>query len=149
MKDGLALRPCSLNTANEFVEAHHRRLGAVVGHKFSIAAQKDDVLVGVVIVGRPNARSLDHGLTLEVTRLCTDGTRNACSFLYAAAWRAVRALGYQRLGTYIAKDESGVSLRAVGWRVVGETTARSWNTPTRPRNDNHPIEPRLRFEAGA
>ena len=68
--------------------------------------------MGVVIVGRPVSRYLDDGWTLEVNRLCTDGSRNACSMLYGAAWRAARAMGYKRLITYILESECGASKRA-------------------------------------
>jgi hypothetical protein len=135
-----------LEGANEFVSRHHRHHGEVVGHKFSIGAALGSTLVGVVIVGRPVARRLDDGLTLEVTRLCSDGTHNACSFLYGAAARAAFALGFARIGTYIRKDEPGASPRAAGWRMVGETPGRSWSVPSRPRKDKTDLIPRLRFE---
>jgi len=128
--------PVTLAEANEFVRRHHRH---VVGHKFSIGAVLGDDVVGVVIVGRPVARHRDDGLTLEVTRLCTDGTRNACSFLYGAAARATFALGYKRIGTYIMPAEGGASLRAANWRMIGETPGRSWSVPSRPRVDTHPL----------
>lgn len=139
--------PIDLEGANEFVLRHHRHHGEVVGHKFSIAAVMNDSIVGVVIVGRPVSRHLDDGLTLEVTRLCTDGTKNACSFLYGAAARAAFALGFKRIGTYIRSDETGASLTASGWRLVGETPGRSWSVPSRPRKDKTDLIPRLRFEA--
>jgi hypothetical protein len=110
---------------------------------------ESDRLVGVVIVGRPVSRHRDDGVTLEVTRLCTDGTRNACSFLYGAAARAAFALGYSRIGTYILKSEPGTTLKAAGWKLIGETPGRSWSVPSRPRDDKHPIEPKLLFEAAA
>lgn len=137
----------TLEEANAFVAEYHRHHMAVVGHKYSIGAALGEKIVGVVIVGRPVSRRLDDGVTLEVTRLCTDGTRNACSFLYGAAARAAFALGYQRIGTYILKSEPGTSLKAAGWRLIGETPGRSWSVPSRPRVDTHPLEPRLRFEA--
>lgn len=139
--------PITLDEANTFVARHHRHHKPVVGHKFSIGAVKADEIVGVVIVGRPVSRIRDDGLTLEVTRLCTDGTRNACSFLYGAAARAAFALGYQRIGTYILKSEPGSSVKAAGWKLIGETPGRSWSVPSRPRVDTHPLEPRLLFEA--
>ena len=145
-KKVLTAMPISLVEANTFVSLHHRHHHAVVGHKFSIGAALGDNVVGVVIVGRPVARGLDDGLTLEVVRLATDGTRNACSFLYGAAARATFALGYRRLGTYILASESGVSLKAAGWHLVGEVKGRSWNTSSRPRVDKHPIQGKLRFE---
>ncbi len=106
-------------------------------HKFSIGLADDrDVLVGVAVIGRPVAR-LDDGLTLEVTRVATDGTRNSCSKLYAAAWTAAKALGYRRLVTYTANDEPGSSLRAAGWTVVAERRpAPGWSRPSRPRTDH-------------
>lgn len=99
------------------------------------------------LVGRPVARRRDDGRTLEVTRLCTDGSKNVCSFLYGAAARAAFALGYSRIGTYILKREPGTSLAAAGWKLIGETPGRSWSVPSRPRDDKHPIEPKLLFEA--
>jgi hypothetical protein len=92
-------------------------------------------LRGVAIVGRPVARKLDNGWTLEVNRVCTDGARNACSMLYGAAWRAAKALGFRRLITYTLPEEGGASLRATGWRLLGERGGGNWNVPTRPRID--------------
>lgn len=136
----------TLNEANDFVQLFHRHHGKVVGHKFSIGAGKDGVLVGVAIVGRPVARGRDDGFTLEVTRLCTNGTKNACSFLYGAAARAAFALGYLRIGTYILASENGATLNASGWRMIGEVKGRTWNCPTRPRIDKHPTQAKLLFE---
>ena len=91
----LRLRPISLRDANEYVRQHHRHHKPVAGHKFSIGCEADDELVGVIIAGRPVSRYLDDGFTLEVTRLCTNGAKNACSFLYGAAARAAAAMGYK------------------------------------------------------
>lgn len=135
----LATVPITLEEANEFVRRHHRHHKPVVGHKFSIGAALGDEIVGVAIVGRPVSRHRDDGVTLEVTRLCTDGTRNACSFLYGAAWRAARALGFKRIGTYTTPEEGGASLRAAGWLLIAETPGRSWSVPSRPRVDTHPL----------
>jgi hypothetical protein len=138
-----------LEGANEFVERHHRHHKPVVGHKFSIGASLGDDLVGVVIVGRPVSRHRDDGQTLEVTRLCTIGTKDACSFLYGAAARAAFALGYTRIGTYIRADEPGASLKAAGWRLIASTPGRSWSVPSRPRKDKTDLIPRLLFEKEA
>ena len=138
--------PIDLEAANEFVMRHHRHHGKVVGHKFSIGAAIGDKICGVAIIGRPVSRFRDDGQTLEVTRLCTDGTKNACSFLYGASARAAFALGYSRIGTYIRKDEPGASLTAAGWRLIGETPGRSWSVPSRPRKDKTDLIPRLLFE---
>jgi hypothetical protein len=136
-----------LDQANAFVASHHRHHKPVIGHKFSIGAHDGDALRGVAIVGRPVARHRDDGLTLEVTRLCSDGTRNVCSMLYSASWRAARALGYERLGTYILASEDGTSLKAAGWRVVHAVKGRSWDTPSRRRTDQHPTEDKTLWEA--
>jgi len=145
----LSACPLTLVEANTFVAEHHRHHKPVVGHKFSIGATAGNAIVGVVIVGRPVSRHRDDGLTLEVTRLCTDGTRNACSFLYGTAARAAFALGYQRIGTYILASEPGTSLSAAGWRLIGETPGGSWSVPSRPRVDTHPLAPKLLFERTA
>lgn len=123
----LRLIPISLKDANAFVEKYHRHHKPVVGHKFSVACADDSGdVVGVAIVGRPVSRYLDDGLTLEVNRLCTDGTRNACSMLYSAAWRAAKAMGYQRIVTYILDTEDGGSLRAAGWHCDGSAGGPNW-----------------------
>lgn len=145
----LRLAPIKLAEANAFVAERHRHHGKVVGHKFSLAAYAEHGLAGVAIIGRPVSRHRDDGATLEVTRLCTDGTRNACSFLYGAAARAAFALGYRRIGTYILASENGASLRASNWRLIGETPGRSWSVPSRPRDDAHPIGKKLLFELEA
>jgi hypothetical protein len=152
----LELAPLTLREANAYVERHHRYVERhhrhsvpVAGAKFALAAALAGEVVGVAIVGRPVARGLDDGWTLEVLRVCTRGARNACSFLYGRAWRAARALGYRRLVTYTRADELGTSLTAAGWRVVGEVTARSWDTPSRPRVDRDERQDRLRWEPAA
>ncbi len=108
----LTLIPVSLAQANEFVRQHHRHHKPVAGHKFSIGCAENGRLCAVAIVGRPVSRYLDDGFTLEVNRLCSDGTKNACSILYAAAARAARAMGYHKIITYTLDTESGASLRA-------------------------------------
>ncbi|ARC90355.1 XF1762 family protein [Rhodovulum sp. MB263] len=133
MPEKLRSIPLTLSDANAFVAHHHRHHPPVVGHKFSIGATISGELVGIVIVGRPVARHRDDGVTLEVTRLCTGGTRNACSFLYGRASRAAFALGYRRIGTYTLPDEGGASLRAAGWHLIGEAGGGEWSTPSRLR----------------
>jgi hypothetical protein len=145
----LQLAPIEFKYAADFVRVHHRHHTPPVGHKFSIAAMDAGELVGVVIVGRPVARCRDDGKTLEVTRLCTIGSKNACSFLYGAAARASFALGYSRIGTYILKREPGTSLAAAGWKCIAETPGRSWSAPSRSRDDKHPLEPKLLWEKAA
>jgi hypothetical protein len=142
------LTTVTLDRANEFVSALHRHHRPVVGHKFSLGCiDADNVLRGVAIVGRPVARARDDGQTLEVTRLCTDGFRNACSFLYGACRRACFALGYDRIGTYTLPNEGGISLRAAGWKLIGDRGGGSWSCPSRLREDNHPTGVKWLWEA--
>lgn len=145
----MELRPCTLQEANDFVSALHRHHQPVRGHKFSLAAWKDGAMVGVAIIGRPVSRIRQDGVTLEVTRLCTNGQRNACSFLYAASARAAFALGYQRIGTYALPDEGGASLRGTGWKLIGKRGGGTWNTPSRPRADKAPTSSKHLWEAYA
>jgi hypothetical protein len=107
-------------------------------------------IVGVCIVGRPVARALDDGWTAEVLRIASDGSRNVCSLLYGAAWRAVRAVGYQRIITYTLESEGGASLRASGWERVADLPARrGWDAPSRPRNnDTYLSADRVRWQKG-
>ena len=123
----LEIVPTTLAEANAFVAEHHRHHGRVVGHLFSIAVSEAEKVCGVAIIGRPVARHLDDTFTVEVTRVATDGTRNAASKLYGAAQRAAFALGYRKVITYTLASEPGTSLRAVGWKVVGEVKGRSWS----------------------
>jgi hypothetical protein len=134
----LQIQPIDYAEACAFIAAYHRHHLPPQGWKFGIAVNDGERVVGVVTVGRPVARLLDNGMTLEVTRLCTDGTKNACSMLYAASWRAARALGYRRLITYILESETGTSLKASGWRLVGECGGGTWDRPNRVRVDRHP-----------
>ena len=132
----LSLHPITLREARAFIEAHHRHSRPPVGWKFGVAVRADGAVVGVATAGRPVARKQDDGLTLEVNRACTDGSRNANSMLYGAVWRAAKALGYLRCITYTQHDESGASLRAAGWRRVKDLPPnKGWSVPTRPRQD--------------
>lgn len=130
----LMLQPMTFAEAAAFVDRFHRHHRAPVGYKFCMGVSKGDEVVGVAIVGRPVARGLDDGWTLEVTRVCvTEGHKNAASMLYGACWRAARALGYKRLITYTLASESGTSLVAAGWTRRYQVAGRSWSCPSRPR----------------
>lgn len=145
----LLLSPMTLREARAYVDRLHRHHRAPQGGLFAIGAAEGAEVVGVVIVGMPVARHNADGWTAEVTRLCTDGSRNACSLLYGAAWRAARAMGYRRLITYTLATEPGTSLRAAGWRVVGEVKPQNWSRPSRPRVDLRPLEEKFRWEVSA
>jgi hypothetical protein len=143
----LTLVPMTLREARVYVDAIHRHHRAPQGGLFAIGASDGAAIVGVVIIGRPVARGLgSDDFTAEVTRLASDGSRNVCSLLYAAAWRACRAMGYRRLVTYTLATEPGTSLRAVGFADVARVTGHSWDRPSRPRVDTHPTEDKIRWE---
>lgn len=142
----LQLQPITYEEACAFIARHHRHHLPPQGWKFGIAVNDGQKVVGVVTVGRPVARMLDDGWTLEVTRCCTDGTPNAPSKLYGAACRAALALGYKRVITYTLAEEGGASLRAANWRLVGQAGGGTWSRHTRPRVDTHPVEQKLLWE---
>ena len=144
----LNLQPITFEEAAEFVRIHHRHHIPSIGWKFGIAVNNETEIVGVIMVGRPVARHMDNGWMLEVTRCCTDGTKNANSILYGAAWRATKSLGYKRIITYTLASESGVSLKASGWTIIYETAGGSWDCPSRPRIDKAPITKKLCWERG-
>lgn len=138
--------PITQREANAFVRQHHRHHRPVVGSVFQIACAEDNKIIGVAIVGRPVARRIDNGWTLEVNRLCTIGTPNACSMLYSAAWRVAKNLGWKRLITYILNSEKGTSLYASGWKCLGEAGGGNWNVKSRPRIDTQLSQKKILFE---
>ena len=147
MRELLILQPISLKEAKVFIDKYHRHHKAPQGAKFAIAVSDGNEVVGVATIGRPVARMLDNGWTAEVTRLCTiDGHKNVASMLYGAAWRAVRAMGYKRLITYILESEVGTSLIAAGYKEIGKAGGGTWNRSNRPRVDTHPISQKKLFE---
>lgn len=146
----LCIVPISMQDAREWVDRHHRRHRAPESGLFALAVAVSGEIRGVAIIGRPVARALQDGWTAEVTRVAVvEGVPNACSKLYAAAWRAARALGWRRLITYTLASEPGTSLRAAGWQVVGQVRGRSWDTPSRPRIDAHPLDDKVRWAVTA
>lgn len=152
----MEIRPITLRDANAYVAQHHRHNLPTNGHKWSIACYDGDRLCGVAICGQPVARKLDDGLTIEIRRVCTDGTRNACSMLYGASCRVAKAMGYKRVVTYTLQSEPGASLRASNFTDCGEAGGTSWDTPSRPREvvqetlfgleQKYPLEKKRRWE---
>jgi len=143
----LRLQPITYPEACAFIAEHHRHHLPPQGWKWGIAVNDGAKVVGVITVGRPVARMLDDGWTLEVTRCCTDGTKNAASMLYGAAWRAAKALGYQRMITYTLVEEPGTTLRAAGWKELYTSAGGSWSRPSRPEVDKHPLGQKRLWEA--
>lgn len=144
----LQIVPILFSEANEFVRRFHRHHKPMLSCRFSIAVADDsETIRGVILSGRPVSRILDDGWTLEVNRCCTDGTPNAPSMLYSAAWRAAKSLGYKRLITYTLDSEGGASLRGAGWKLLGQRGGGSWSRTNRPRVDLHPTQTKILWEA--
>jgi hypothetical protein len=146
-RPALRVRPVPFGQAAAFCAVYHRHLKPPVGHVFSLGVFLGHRLVGVAIVGRPVARLLDDGRTLEITRVAADGTRNACSALLGASRREARKRGAASLVTYTLPSESGASLRAAGFRPDGIAGGGKWSRATRRRSDAHPSERKLRWKA--
>ena len=146
MPSSLVLQPIAFSEACQFIREYHRHHIPPVGWKWGVACNNGTDVVGVITVGRPVSRHLDNGWTLEVTRCCTDGTKNAASMLYGAAWRAAKALGYKRLITYVLASEPGTTLVAAGWTMLYESKGGEWSCASRPRVNKHPTEPKRLWE---
>lgn len=142
----LEIVPMSISDAKVFLRRHHRHHPRVQGALFAIGLASGSRIVGAVLVGRPVARMLQDGWTCEITRLVTDGTRNACSKLYRAAWRAARAMGYRRLVTYTLPEEGGSSLRGAGFKLVGVAGGGDWHRANRPRVETELQQRKFRWE---
>jgi len=144
----MRLIPVTLKQANNFVRLHHRHHGPVTGWKFGVGIDVDGELVGVAIAGRPVSRMTQERepQTIEVTRVCTLGHRNAPSMLYGAISRAAFALGYTKVISFILCEESGHSLRCANWKCVGQSSGGSWSRPSRKRQDNHPMQEKTKWQ---
>ncbi len=130
----MTIVPITFKKAAQYVADLHRHNKRPTGMKFCLALEHAGALVGVAVVGRPSARAFDDGLTCEVTRTCTDGTDNANSCLYGAAWRTAKGMGYRRIVTYTQADESGASLKAAGFMKVKDLPARAgWAESSGPK----------------
>ena len=138
----------TLQQARQFTELNHRHHTAPPGHKFSIGLEHDGELIGVAMVGRPVSRHLDNGRTLEITRLTTNGHKNACSKLYSACVRAGKALGAKKIVTYILETEPGTSLKATGFKRMAEAGGGHWGSPSRPRDIQMKLFGREKYPQG-
>lgn len=138
------IRPITFRQASDFINKCHRHHKATVGHKFSIGLFDEDQLVGCAVCGRPVSRHLDDGVTCEINRLCTDGTKNACSMLYGACCRIAKEMGYERIITYILESENGASLKASNFVCDGVAGGTHW-TGERNKGQNIPNEMKTRW----
>lgn len=143
--DSMEIRPITFKEASAFVNAHHRHHAASQGCKFCVSLHAKGVIIGVAIAGRPVARRLDDGLTLEITRVCTLGGKNACSMLYGACCRIAKEMGYKKVITYILESECGLSLRASNFICDNEAAGKEHWTGVRDRGQRIPHEMKKRF----
>jgi hypothetical protein len=144
---GLRVVPLTLKQANALVAELHRHHKPVVGHRFSLGVMDGDRIVGAAIVGRPTGRKNPQYSWAEVTRLVTDGTKNACSKLYSASARTACAMGFDRIQTFILESETGVSLRAAGWHFDQWSDGGDWNVPSRlGRRTDQPMQRKQRWK---
>lgn len=138
------IRPINLKAANRFVKKYHRHHKETAGHKFSVCLCDGERIVGVAICGRPVSRFMDDGTVIEINRLCTDGTKNACSMLYGACARIAKEMGYRKIVTYILKSENGASLKASNFICEGEAGGELW-TGSRAKDNGVPREMKTRW----
>ena len=142
----LKIVPLELKEANEFIAKLHRHHKPVQGHRFSIGVKQNNELVGVATIGRPVARLTNAKEVLEVTRLCTDGTKNACSCLYSAAARVGKELGYLKIQSFILNIENGASLKASGWIFESASAGGQWkHTDGKARRTDQPTGPKHKY----
>lgn len=134
--------PLTRDQANAYIVEHHRHHKRVTGHRYIVGAMTTEGLVGIAVAGRPRARRIAQYDILEVNRLCTDGSRNVCSFLYSRCSRVARELGFRGVFTAILESESGASLKASGWVYVYTTTGGTQDRPSRRRTDKSPTDPK-------
>ena len=139
------LVPVELDEANDYVRRFHRHSRRTPGWKFGVGIAERDELRGVAIAGRPVARGLDNGYTVEILRVCTDGVPNGCTRLYGACCRAAAALGYRLAVTYTLDTELGASLRAAGFHRVADVDERQWSCDARPRLERDLVGGKIRW----
>ena len=141
----MRIAPTTFKAASNYINQFHRHHKASIGCKFCISVVGDDgQLHGVAVCGRPVSRHFDDGETLEINRVCTDGTFNACSMLYGACCRIAREMGYRKVITYILESENGASLKASNFICEGEAGGTHW-TGRRNRGQDIPAEMKTRW----
>lgn len=136
-RDPIQIAPLTLAEGAAWIQQVHRHHAPPQGHKWTIGAFRGLNLIGVACIGRPVARRINQLTIVEVTRVATDGSPDACSALYGAAARSAQAMGYFAILTYTLASEPGTSLRAAGWWPEKATTqpGQAWGVKSRPRDN--------------
>lgn len=133
----LEIKPITFKTASSYIEQYHRHNSKTVGCKFVVGCFEGERMCGVAVCGRPISRFYDDGLTIEINRVCTDGTPNACSMLYGASCRIAKAMGYKKAITYTLITENGASLKASNFICEGEAGGVEWTGERNPKNKQY------------
>lgn len=110
---------------NEFLEQRHP-LGGVPGWKACFSARYRDMIVAVVVVGRPTARMADDGTELSITRFCRRDDRpdNTGSWLIARARQWTYLEGYDAITAHAGvAGNYGTVYEAAGFECTGITMA--------------------------
>ena len=129
----LETRWIPLRIARAFIRQHHRRLKSLQGAIFVVGCFEAGRLCGVATGGRPQARVQDNGYDIEITRVATDGTKNACSALHGRCRRVAQAFGFRVIRSKTLLEEMGASMRASGFEEDGLTDGGEWSRPGRQR----------------
>lgn len=141
----MRIAPISFKSASNYINTYHRHHRATVGCKFCVSVVDESELVhGVAVCGRPVGRFLDDGYTLEINRVCSDGTPNVCSMLYGACCRIAKQMGYRKVVTYTLQSEDGASLKASNFTFDGIAGGTHW-TGSRNRGQAIPAEMKKRW----
>lgn len=145
----LKSQPITLRSANDFVQLFHRHNGRTArdGGKFAVSAIHENKLVGIAIVGNPISATFMnkeiYGHMAEVLRTCTHpfAPKGTVGFLYGVCTRVCREMGYDKILTYTLEDESGASLRGVGWKEVAKTKpcAPGWRKSDHITREHQPV----------
>ena len=133
-------QPITVKAARQWCRAVHRHLPEVQGGLFAASVCNDDGLVAVGIAGNP-ARVWQGTGRIVISRVAAlselehvgNHAAPACTMIYGSLCRAARALGYREAWSYTLPGESGASLRAAGFRYMGETSGGEWDREGRPR----------------
>lgn len=144
MTQRLTTWPCTVKAATKYVLENHRHLKKVNGGRFAVAAHDGTRIVGVGVVGN-GPRVWEGTGKMIITRVATDGTRNACSLILGALCRAGASLGYTEAWTYTLPEEPGTSLKAAGFEDMGLTDGGEHDRPSRPRKPAVRPEPKRRW----
>lgn len=141
----LSLAPCTIKAAKAWVAKTHRHLPEFNGARFAVAVVDDDGEIRGVAVASNGPRVWEGTGRLNIGRVSTDGTKDACSMLYGAICRAGKALGYREAWTYTLPEEPGTSLRAAGFEEVGESAGGTHSRKSRPRAEPKQGGPKRRW----